>query len=1267
MYNPEKSKAVAIISILAIILGVSVVLGWVFNLPGLETIFPQYDSMKFNTASCFILLGTALLLTQFESKNNNKLLILTSSALAALIGGLSLSQDIFHFNFGIDQLFIIDKNAIAEKYPFPGRMAANVSLCFLLFGLSMIGFNIRNRPINILSQYLLHLVTAISAVAIIGYLYGLSLFYKLTFIGSMAVHTAILFFFMSIIATLLHPSLGITNLFSGQLVGNKMARRIFVLLVLMVVIFGSLRVQSERYGILSTETGISLLAVCFLFVSLLIIWYTANYLNRIDSQRYAAEEEIRVMNEDLEERVEERSSELLNLLEKYKESESKFRAAFEYSPIGMVMVSIEDGRFLQVNNRLCEIVGYSEQELLSMTFLDITHPDDLGVHVDVRDSALKGEKGFHVMEKRYLCKNGSIVWVSVNLVTIVDSRDTPLYFVAQIEDITERKKAEYANDRIVENEERLRAIFDNVEGATSLLDTNMRLIVFNKVFREKQAMLTGREPRVGDELYGHLPPDEKKKRYEIVNRVLNGSKEVFEAMYTRDGKNLYFRISFAPVIVDGKVIAISSYSIDLTASKEADNKIRKSDARFRAIVESVFVGIKLNDAEGNIIYRSPSMQAINGWTDDEMNRNYFKLTHPDDLEMIRKVHGEVLSNPGKSINVTYRILHKNGYYIWIESLVCNKLSDPDLGAVITVTRDVTERKMVEDQLKKSEEKYHELIEHASDAIYLLDYKGNFIEVNESMCKMTGYTVGELMQLNIEQLIDPEQLKTDPLTPAAHNPKQPVIRERRFVNKDGNVFNVEINVKMFPEDRVLVIARDITERKRAEEVIFREKTLSETIINSLPEVFYLRNDKGEFLRWNKNFEKITGYSSEEIRTLQSRSQLAEEDQGKVQEAVEKMFKQGHATVEARIVTKYGVKVPFLITITPLIYENQQCVLGIAVDITSRLKAEDELRSSEQKYKLLFDSNPQPLSMIAKDDLSIIAVNEAFAKQYGYTKDEFLKLKATVLRPKEDLGQQLEFFKQDISGSADLGVVRHIRKDGTEIFVHIIAHDITFEGRSVRLSLNTDVTEKLKAEEKLQKSEANLKAIMDTTDTAYALLDKKLKIIAYNQMAIKFVNSRYNHTPANGDQLTDFLPEDRFPQFVKNADEVLKGKHINYEINYPQPGGSELWYYVKLFPITNDKQEIFGLMIAVSDITERKNAEESLRTAYNLIQDHISSIKDMAWKQSHLIRSPVANLKGLAALLEDDPANVELLQYVNIELERLDAVIIGMAEDVSDHDL
>jgi PAS domain S-box-containing protein len=338
----------------------------------------------------------------------------------------------------------------------------------------------------------------------------------------------------------------------------------------------------------------------------------------------------------------------------------------------------------------------------------------------------------------------------------------------------------------------------------------------------------------------------------------------------------------------------------------------------------------------------------------------------------------------------------------------------------------------------------------------------------------------------------------------------------------------------------------------------------------------------------------------------------------------------------------------------------------IDITKRKKAEEELRSSEQKYKLLFDSNPLPLWMIAKDDLSIIAVNDAAANLYGYTKEELLHMDVRTVRVPEEREEQLEGFRDNLSNTMDSRIIRHIKKDGTVMVVQVTANDIVFEGRSVRLSLTNDITEKLKAEEALQKSEANLQTILKSTDTAYALFDLDLKALAFNQKAIEFVEGQYHRTPEKGDRLADFLPAERLSRFLNFSKSVMTGKHMSYEVDYPKANGSTSWYDVKLSPITSDNhKEILGMLLALYDITERKNTEQSLKSAYESIQDHIRSIKEMAWKQSHLIRSPLANLKALSEMLKTYPGDAEVLKHFQTELDRLDNIIHEMAEEASGH--
>ena len=172
------------------------------------------------------------------------------------------------------------------------------------------------------------------------------------------------------------------------------------------------------------------------------------------TERKKAEEEIRRLNATLEKRVAERTAQLeatvAELEEKQRslrESEEMFRASFEGAAVGMAHVGL-DGRFLRVNDRLCEIVGYAREEMLMRNFQDITHPDDLEGDLEQARRMLDGEIETYSTEKRYIKKGYSQVWVSLKVALIRDATRAPKYFISVVEDITQRKKAEMVRESL---------------------------------------------------------------------------------------------------------------------------------------------------------------------------------------------------------------------------------------------------------------------------------------------------------------------------------------------------------------------------------------------------------------------------------------------------------------------------------------------------------------------------------------------------------------------------------------------------------------------------------------------------------------------------------------------------------------------------------------------------------------------------------------------------------------------------------------------------
>jgi PAS domain S-box-containing protein len=151
-----------------------------------------------------------------------------------------------------------------------------------------------------------------------------------------------------------------------------------------------------------------------------------------------------------------------------------------------------------------------------------------------------------------------------------------------------------------------------------------------------------------------------------------------------------------------------------------------------------------------------------------------------------------------------------------------------------------------------------------------------------------------------------------------------------------------------------------------------------------------------------------------------------------------------------------------------YEGGPCLLGNGIDITERKRSETELRASEQKYKLLFESNPLPMWMLSLPEYKIIDVNNVALWQYGYTKEEFLSLSAVDLRPAEDIEKFKAHITTEFRGVHHAGIWRHKRKNGTIMYVDIVTHDIYYKGEPRRLVLANNITEKHSAEEKLKES-------------------------------------------------------------------------------------------------------------------------------------------------------------------------------------------------------
>jgi diguanylate cyclase (GGDEF)-like protein/PAS domain S-box-containing protein len=268
--------------------------------------------------------------------------------------------------------------------------------------------------------------------------------------------------------------------------------------------------------------------------------------------------------------------------EALRQSEERFRGSFETAVIGMALVGL-DGRWLQVNRSMCQIVGYTEEELLARTFQDITHPDDLEADLAFVRRLLASEITSYRMEKRYFHKNGTLVYIVLSVSLVRDAVGEPVHFVAQIEDITERKRIEAA---LRESEERFRAFMDHSPAIAFMKDDQSRLLYVNKRLEEVfQIQLDQVKGRLG--LDG-MPSEFVAEASRSDRTVLETLRpvELFQTVPTPDGRiRTWHVLKFAFRAAEGRKI-LGGVGLDVTEQKELERRLEQANARLEVLAAS---------------------------------------------------------------------------------------------------------------------------------------------------------------------------------------------------------------------------------------------------------------------------------------------------------------------------------------------------------------------------------------------------------------------------------------------------------------------------------------------------------------------------------------------------------------------------------------------------------------------------------------------------------------------------------------------------------
>jgi len=392
-------------------------------------------------------------------------------------------------------------------------------------------------------------------------------------------------------------------------------------------------------------------------------------------------------------------------------SEERFRGAFEYSAIGMALVSPE-GRWLKVNKKICQMLGYTSEELFELTFQDITHPDDLESDLTLLQQLVSKEIENYQMEKRYFHKSGEVIWALLSVSLVKNEDGEPLHFVSQVEDITQRKNAE---SEVVKSEAKYRTLFEKVQDLYYQTD-NQGVIVEISPSVEK---FTGikREDAIGKHVHEFYYDINDRERLLVELKKTGRLIDYYLRIKAVDGGIIHTSANISFIFdKDGKIAGIEGSMRDNSARKQAEIELKESQDKYSKLYRNVQdIFFKL-DAEGYIVEVSPSIEKYEGYTQQQFIGKHASVFYyePGEREFVLNE----LKTKGKIDDFNIRLVTPDGSFVYtsINAYVIYDEYGNFIGSEGSI-RDITTRILAEDALKARDALLTKLSEQIPGVIY----------------------------------------------------------------------------------------------------------------------------------------------------------------------------------------------------------------------------------------------------------------------------------------------------------------------------------------------------------------------------------------------------------------------------------------------------------------------------------------------------------------------------------------------------------------------
>ncbi|WP_317175427.1 PAS domain-containing sensor histidine kinase [Pontibacter cellulosilyticus] len=694
---------------------------------------------------------------------------------------------------------------------------------------------------------------------------------------------------------------------------------------------------------------------------------------------------------------------------------------------------------------------------------------------------------------------------------------------------------------------------------------------------------------------------------------------------------------------------------DVTDQKLGIQQLQEKDELHRALVEHGTDMLALFDENVNFTYSGGSTERILGYTAESlMGINAFSLIHPDDVEMVQEKLVQALESEEQVTISDFRFLHINGEWRRLETCLSNQLHNPAVKALVTSSRDVTEKYRNRQRLIESEQRFKSLFEYNPDAVFVENREGLILEANQAAEQLLGLPKHEILFKPIFGFLPPEAVAVCDrhLADAFNGNTVKFLLKSDF--EDGKLVLEVTKIPVKVNGEVLAvhsIVKDITAATNYHEAVEQHAKKLTTIFESITDAFCTIGRDWKYTYVNSEFERLTNHKKEEF-VGKSFFELYQDSSSEIFYKNYLYAMQTGCSVHFEAYSQeYGI------WLSIRAFPSEEGLSIYFNDITERVEVQREL----QQLSLVARHSTNGV-IITNAARTVEWVNDSFTRLTGYTLEEALgKVPAELLQAQHKDQHPLEAVKDEMLRGVPISrEVCSRRKDGKSVWFSVQVNPVFGEqGEIVKfVTILTDITERIKSQQELEM----LSLVASGTDNAVIIMDveglTEWVNVGFTKMTGFTIAEMAGRKPAEvlrGEETEDIT-------LRKLCEKLREGVHFNVMIAYYRKSGEKFWASVDTTPICDKNGNVTRFVAIQKDITFRKEAEENLLKMTQDLNRQNTDLQQFTYIVSHNLRAPVANAIGLANLLtkvgKDSALYDDSLAHLKQSVEQLDIVLKDM---------